>query len=403
MVIQRFGPSVIGGAESYAQDLAGQIHDQLGRDVHVYTTCAESHLSWANDYPAGDESASFGKILRFRTWFRRWPGFGVISRCLIALRRGCVALKLPQAWIKALESIWFLAQGPYTPSLIKTLEQKQDQYECVLAMTYLYWPTLTAVERLKIRKIMIPLAHDETPFYFDRVRQALERSDCILSNVVPEARLIKKVAPRSKVSVAGAGIKFTQFALQENTKDSNQKPYLLYLGRISRGKGVDQLIKWMGTKQLRAFNFELILAGHLEPDLKELANLPHVTYAGHVSPEEKSRLISNAFAVVNPSSHESLSLITLEALALGIPVLVNQQSEVLDYYSKEVPTCFGFGDQSSLAIALTELSEKSQSSDWRRQVERAREWTYKNFDWTEVVGNFELAIMGELYQERPFD
>ena len=402
MVIQRFGPTVIGGAESYANDLAVQIHDRLGRDVHVYTTCAESHMSWANEKPAGQEVVEFGKILRFRTQFGRWPGFGIISRCLIAMRRLFVALGLPKFLINMLENIWFLAQGPYCPPLIDTLVQNQEHYECLIAITYLYWPTLATIESLKIPKLIVPLAHDEAPFYFDRVRNALERADCVLSNVAPEAALIKRVAPRAKISVAGAGINFESLIAASEVTAPAKKPYLLYLGRISRGKGVDKLIEWMRTQELMAMGFDLVLAGHVEAELQEMIHLDHVRYAGHVSPQDKTSLIASAFAVINPSSHESLSLITLEALALGTPVLVNQNSEVLAYYAREVPTCFAYTDRTSLTRALGKLLDEAHTPDWPKQIETSKQWTQRNFDWHEVIKNFDIAINGQLFDRKPF-
>ncbi len=403
MVIQRFGPTVIGGAESYANDLAVQIHDRLGRDVHVYTTCAESHMSWANEKPAGQEVVEFGKVLRFRTQFGRWPGFGLISRCLIGMRHLAIALRLPKFVINRLENVWFLAQGPYCPSLIDTLKQNQDQYECLIAITYLYWPTLAALEGLEIPKFIVPLAHDEPPFYFDRVRSALEKADYVLSNVVPEAALIKRVAPRAKISVVGAGINFNSLMRHGEIDATPQKPYLLYLGRISRGKGVDKLIDWLGSQELMAMGFDLVLAGQIEPELRELVRRKHVRCLGQVAPQEKARLIANASAVINPSRHESLSLITLEAMALGTPVLVNQASEVLAYYAREVPTCFAYSDPATLVLALRKISAAASSPDWQVKLDTSKKWTHKNFDWSEVIKNFDMAITGQLFARRPFN
>jgi glycosyltransferase involved in cell wall biosynthesis len=139
-----------------------------------------------------------------------------------------------------------------------------------------------------------------------------------------------------------------------------------------------------------------------EAELQEMIHLDHVRYAGHVSPQDKTSLIASAFAVINPSSHESLSLITLEALALGTPVLVNQNSEVLAYYAREVPTCFAYTDRTSLTRALGKLLDEAHTPDWPKQIETSKQWTQRNFDWHEVIKNFDIAINGQLFDRKPF-
>ena len=206
IVIQRFGPSIIGGAESYAADLAVQIKRHLNREVHVFTTCAESNLTWENVLSPGLEITTFGAVHRFPTKFKRWRPFGILSRCLIFARSILIALRAPDRFIKLLETIWFVAQGPFSPGLIETLKSQQHEYACVLAVTYLYWPTLAAIEQLEIRKVLLPLAHDETPFYFDRVKRCLHLADAVVSNIEPEQTLITKVSGRSDIKVVGAGI-----------------------------------------------------------------------------------------------------------------------------------------------------------------------------------------------------
>jgi hypothetical protein len=56
---------------------------------------------------------------------------------------------------------------------------------------------------------------------------------------------------------------------------------------------------------------------------------PHVRFAGMLPDEERLHALDAATVVVVPSPHESLSLLALEAFAVGTPVLANARSEVL--------------------------------------------------------------------------
>ena len=52
-VTPRYGPEVIGGAESGARQLAEHLVAESGWEAEVMTTCARDHLTWANELPAG--------------------------------------------------------------------------------------------------------------------------------------------------------------------------------------------------------------------------------------------------------------------------------------------------------------------------------------------------------------
>jgi len=63
--------------------------------------------------------------------------------------------------------------------------------------------------------------------------------------------------------------------------------------------------------------------------LMPLPDDPHVRFAGILPDEERLHAMEAATVVVTPSPHESLSLLALEAFAVGTPVLANGRSEVL--------------------------------------------------------------------------
>jgi glycosyltransferase involved in cell wall biosynthesis len=57
---------------------------------------------------------------------------------------------------------------------------------------------------------------------------------------------------------------------------------------------------------------------------------PKVRYVGYVTDVEKAALIAGAAVVLMPSALESLSILALEAWALGRPVLANAACRVLE-------------------------------------------------------------------------
>ena len=63
--------------------------------------------------------------------------------------------------------------------------------------------------------------------------------------------------------------------------------------------------------------------------LMPLPDDPHVRFAGMLPDAERLHALEAATVVVVPSPYESLSLLALEAFAVGTPVLANARAEVL--------------------------------------------------------------------------
>src|SRR5690606_27643193 len=155
---------------------------------------------------------------------------------------------------------------------------------------------------------------------FARMARAAPR---VLWNAEAERRLgarIWNLDAGNVVAMTGATERVT--AAQE------KKPYLLYCGRIDGSKGCAQLLE--GFEAFKVANpqsdLQLILTGN---DVLGVGDRRDVRYLGFVEEQRKFELMAGAVAFVQPSPYESLSIVLLEAMAQGTPVIVNGQCEVL--------------------------------------------------------------------------
>ena len=103
-------------------------------------------------------------------------------------------------------------------------------------------------------------------------------------------------------------------------------PFLLYGGRIDPGKGCEELLEYFQTYRSEGGDATLMLMGS---KLMPLPDDPHVRFAGMLPDSERLHALEAATVVVVPSPYESLSLLALEAFAVGTPVLANARAEVL--------------------------------------------------------------------------
>ncbi|HUG52167.1 MAG TPA: glycosyltransferase family 4 protein [Vicinamibacteria bacterium] len=111
------------------------------------------------------------------------------------------------------------------------------------------------------------------------------------------------------------------------------RPFFLYVGRLERLKGVDDLLSAFAS--YREADLVVVGTGSLEARWRERARgWPHVRFLGRRHPASLGRLYRRAIAVVVPSlCYETFGLTLAESLACGTPVLarrIGALAEVLE-------------------------------------------------------------------------
>ena len=139
--------------------------------------------------------------------------------------------------------------------------------------------------------------------------------------------------------------------------------YALYSGRISSAKGCADMIGWfceyVDRRQRAPGGVEkLILTGDLQMELLEH---PAIEYRGFVSEDEKFALMAGAKLFVMPSAMESLSVVTLEAMGQGTPVLGNAGSAVVHDHIAASGAGLAFYERESFHSGLDALAHSSES------------------------------------------
>lgn len=146
--------------------------------------------------------------------------------------------------------------------------------------------------------------------------------------------------PQTRMTVAGTGYDGSVFYRGSQRTEAGPGPVkLVYAGKLSRSKGVAELIAAVGG--LPAGSVRLTLAGsgagpEAEAILEAAAQCPNqVTYAGMLSQERLAELFRESDIFILPSFYEGLPLVVVEAMACGLRVVVNDLPGLREWLGDE--------------------------------------------------------------------
>jgi glycosyltransferase involved in cell wall biosynthesis len=156
-------------------------------------------------------------------------------------------------------------------------------------------------------------------------------------------------------------------AAASSARDPSAPPYLLFVGRLERLKGVHTLLPAMA--ELPGLELRIAGRGSEEARLRAAAG-PGVRFLGHRPQSELRQLYRDALAVVVPSlCHEVFPLVALEALREGTPIVVPDRGALPDIAS-ESGGGLVYRDAPELVAALARLRDEAGLRD--RLGERGR-------------------------------
>ncbi len=102
---------------------------------------------------------------------------------------------------------------------------------------------------------------------------------------------------------------------------------MIYVGRIDVNKGCAEMFDYfMQYADAAPVPIDLVLIG---TPVLPVPDHPRIRHLGYVTDEDKFDAIAASTLLLMPSYYESLSMVALEAWALGRPVLVNARCDVL--------------------------------------------------------------------------
>ena len=426
-VVQRYGAEILGGSEYHCRLIAERLAAR--HDVEVLTTCARDYVTWKNEYPEGNDRVKGVTVRRFS----------------VAAQRDINAFNQYSDWIfhhphsREDELRWLEMQGPWSPALKDYLVKHHRAYDALIFFTYLYAPTVLGLRVDPGRSILVPTAHDEPAIHLGIYKEMFrlpaavayntevereflktrfeigaaaeevvgcgvdlmpggdaqagapsrdDRPDRALPSAIASAMALDEPAPAAHEDDGGeVAVHLTHRGARFQRRHRLHGQFLLYGGRIDPGKGCEELLEYFTSYKEQAGDADLVLMG---VKLMQLPEVPWVRFAGLLSERERLEALEAATIVVVPSPFESLSLLALEAMAVGTPVLVNGHSDVLVEHCRRSQAGLWYNNRDEFVDAAKLLLADDRL---RRTMGRnGKEYVKREYRWDVIMAKYDRLI-----------
>ena len=318
VVVQRYGADISGGAEQHARYIAERLAKYA--EVEVLTTRATDYVTWRNELPAGTEQVNGISVRRFSVSRQRRPlEFG---------QRSIFVFDHPHSLAHELR--WLSSEGPKSPAMLRHIARVEREFDYFLFFSFRYYHAFHGARIVPSKAIIVPTAERDPVLGLGIFRPMLRNARALMYNSPEERALIDAMSGRTGPGVVvgvGSNIPHEVRPDRFRSKHNLRRPFALYVGRIDINKGCREMFEDFIAYASRApRGLDLVLVGskHLE-----IPSHPRIKHLGFLPDADKFDALAASDVLIMPSPYESLSMVTLEAWALGKPVLVNGACDVL--------------------------------------------------------------------------
>jgi glycosyltransferase involved in cell wall biosynthesis len=386
--VQRYGADISGGAELHARYIAEHLSPHA--EVRVLTTCARDYVSWRNEFPAGIEAVNGIEVERFPvTHPRDLQDFA---------RRSHRVFNRTHSLHDELR--WLDSEGPTSPALIARLHRHPREFDYVLLFSLRYYQAYHGARAVPERAVLVPTAEREPALGLAVFPPILRGVRALMYNSPEERAMIHAVSHNEDVPgvVVGVGsaIPAAVDPQRARQKFGLQNPFVIYVGRIDANKGCAELFDFfIRHAETTSTPLDLVLIG---TPVLQIPKHPRIRHLGFVSDQDKFDAIAAADALVMPSYYESLSMVALEAWALGRPVIANARCDVLRGQCLRSNAGLYYEDAGEFSGALEMLLGNAAVTDALGR--NGREFFTRHYSWPVVVRKY-LDMFARLSAEAP--
>ena len=320
IVVQRYGADINGGAEQHARYVAEHLARHV--QVEVLTTCAHrDYISWKNEFPPGREVIHGIPVHRFPVSIERNPiEFAKWSDKVFT-----------QPHSLGDELAWLDSEGPTSPALVEHIKAHEADYDFFIFFSFRYHHSYHGCRAVASKAILVPTAERDSALGLGIYPPIFRGVRAFMYNSFEERALIQGVSNNQSVPGVVVGIG-SEIPERSNGGRFRQKfdmrdRFAIYVGRIDENKGCAELFEFFehySASLVDGMHLVLIGTPHIP-----IPKHPRIHHLGFLEDQDKYDAMAASELLIMPSYLESLSMVALEAWAMGKPVLANAKCDVL--------------------------------------------------------------------------
>ncbi|MBP2070681.1 glycosyltransferase family 4 protein [Thermoanaerobacterium butyriciformans] len=209
---------------------------------------------------------------------------------------------------------------------------------------------------------------------------ALKQAACVFFQNESNRLLFstKKIIKSKYILIPGSGVNLEYHKFEPYPEHDGMINFL-FIGRIMKEKGIDELLEAAKRIKEHYFNVQFDIVGGIEEDYTEkllkYEKLGIIKY--HGQQDDVHSFIKKAHAVILPSYHEGISNVLLEAASTGRPVLASRVpgcietfDEGISGYSFEVKNIDSLVEAIVKFIELPYEKKKNMGIAGRKKIEK---------------------------------
>lgn len=388
VVVQRYGADINGGAELHARYIAERLSRHA--EVEVVTTCAKDYVTWRNEHPEGVEAINGVRVRRFAVHRERTPDdFGRHSRQVFERRHSV-----------ADEIAWLNSEGPASPAMLDYLRAAQSSLDLAVVFSYRYYHAWHAARLMPSKVVLVPTAERDPAIGLSIFGPAFRGVRALMYNSHEERAMINAASANQDVPgvVVGVGSDVPERADAARFRRAFtiDRPFAIYVGRIDENKGCGELFNHF-RRYAATFpgGLDLVLIGSA---IMPVPDHPRIHHLGFLPDRDKFDAIAASDLLIVPSYFESLSMVALEAWALGRPVLANGRCDVLK--GQCIRSGAGLYYESYEEFAETLYALESKGPLHTRLGINGREYFRTHYTWPVIEKKY-LDMFDRLKREGP--
>ena len=183
---------------------------------------------------------------------------------------------------------------------------------------------------------------------------------------------------------------YIEYASSNEVK--NKENFFVYAGRISKEKGVEDLITAFISSNIKDFSLKIVGDGPLLKFLREKYKLKNVDFLGNIKNEEVLSLINRSKGVVTATKLlEGQPTLLCEASMLGVVSIYPKAGGISEFFPKNYQFCFNQFDNNDLGDKMKMI----ENENFINQGEINKEYLSTYLNSSKLISTFNSILNEE--------